>query len=167
MQDFKAKRTPLFNNYRSSPELVRIQHVLAQALDAKSVKPVSKTTGAITGDSCAIWDFPSPEREAERLAAFVATEMEAHDLGPRDFVLLVRQKAAHYAAVLQPAFAAAAGIPLRNEAGQAGAIMLQDSRGRSVRVDHLRTAIRDDGARRPALDGMPGSPWRTSRHRTR
>jgi superfamily I DNA/RNA helicase len=123
--DFKAKRTPLFNNYRSSPELVRIQHVLAQALDAKSVKPVSKTTGAIAGDSCAIWDFPSPEREAERLAAFVATEMKAHDLGPRDFVLLVRQKAADYAAVLQPAFAAA-GIPLRNEAGQAGAIMLQE-----------------------------------------
>jgi superfamily I DNA/RNA helicase len=123
--DFKAKRTPLFNNYRSSPELVRIQHVLAQALDAKSVKPVSKTTGAIAGDSCAIWDFPSPEREAERLAAFVASEMKAHDLGPRDFVLLVRQKAADYAAVLQPAFAAA-GIPLRNEAGQAGAIMLQE-----------------------------------------
>jgi hypothetical protein len=70
--DFKAKRTPLYNNYRSSPELVRIQHILAQALDAKSVKPVSKT-----------------------------------------------------AAVLQPAFAAA-GIPLRNEAGQAGAIMLQE-----------------------------------------
>jgi hypothetical protein len=75
---------------------------LAQALDAKSVKPVSKTTGAVAGDSCAIWDFPSPEREADRLAAFVATEMKAHDLGPRDFVLLVRQKAADYAAVLQP-----------------------------------------------------------------
>lgn len=123
--DFKSKRTPLYNNYRSSPELVRIQHVLAQALDAKSVKPVSKTSATISGDSCAIWDFSSPEREAERLAAFVASEMKVHDLGPRDFVLLVRQKAADYAAVLQPAFAAA-GIPLRNEAGQAGAIMLQE-----------------------------------------
>ncbi|MBS0274134.1 MAG: ATP-dependent helicase [Proteobacteria bacterium] len=123
--DFKSKRTPLYNNYRSSPELVRIQHVLAQALDAKSVKPVSKTSATISGDSCAIWDFSLPEREAERLAAFVASEMKVHDLGPRDFVLLVRQKAADYAAVLQPAFAAA-GIPLRNEAGQAGAIMLQE-----------------------------------------
>jgi superfamily I DNA/RNA helicase len=123
--DFKSKRTPLYNNYRSSPELVRIQHVLAQALDAKSVKPVSKTSTTISGDSCAIWDFSSPEREAEKLATFVASEMKAHDLGPRDFVLLVRQKAADYAAVLEPAFAAA-GIPLRNEAGQAGAIMLQE-----------------------------------------
>ena len=123
--DFKPKRTPLRNNYRSSPELVRIQHILARALDVKSVKPVSMATGIVAGESCAIWDFPSPEREADRLAEFVALEMKEHDLGPRDFVLLVRQKAAEYAAVLQPAFAAA-GIPLRNEAGQAGAIMLQE-----------------------------------------
>lgn len=123
--DFKSKRTPLYNNYRSSPELVRIQHVLAQALDAKSVKPVSKIGGTIAGESCAIWDFSSPELEAEKLAAFVASEIKAHDLGPRDFVLLVRQKAADYEAVLQPVFVEA-GIPLRNEAGQAGAIMLQE-----------------------------------------
>lgn len=123
--DFKAKRTPLYDNYRSSPELVRIQHTLAQALDAKSVRSVSKIKGVIAGDSCAIWDFSTPEREAERLAAFVASEMKTHDLAPRHLVLLVRQKAADYAAVLQPAFAAA-GIPLRNEAAHAGAIMLQE-----------------------------------------
>ncbi len=123
--DFKAAWTPLYNNYRSSPELVRIQHVLAQALDTKSVKPVSKTTDLIGGESCAIWDFSTPEREAKRLAAFVASEMKARDLGPRDLVLLVRQKAADYTAALQPAFSAV-GIPLRNEAGQVGAIMLQE-----------------------------------------
>ncbi|MBV8593005.1 MAG: ATP-dependent helicase, partial [Caulobacteraceae bacterium] len=123
--DFKAKRTPLFNNYRSSPELVRIQHVLAQSLDPKSVKPFSKTIGTIAGESCVIWDFASPEQEAEKLAAFVAGEMRTHGLGPRDFVLIVRQKAADYANVLEPAFAQA-GIPLRNEAGQAGSIMLQE-----------------------------------------
>ncbi|MCT7310203.1 ATP-dependent helicase [Ralstonia sp. CHL-2022] len=123
--DFGAKRTSLYNNYRSSPELVRIQHVLAQALDARAVAPVSKTAGTIAGDSCAIWDFSTPEIEAKRLAAFVATEMKTHTLGPRDFVLLVRQKANEYAAVLEPAFVAA-GIPLRNEAGMVGSIALQD-----------------------------------------
>lgn len=123
--DFGGKRTPLYNNYRSSPELVRIQHVLAQALDARAVMPVSKTVGTIAGDSCAIWDFSTPEVEADGLAAFVAAEMKTHQLGPRDFVLLVRQKAADYAAVLEPAFAAA-GIPLRNEAGAVGAVMLQE-----------------------------------------
>lgn len=123
--DFAGKRTPLYNNYRSSPELVRIQHVLAQALDARAVAPISKTVGTIAGDSCAIWDFSTPEVEAARLAAFVAAEMRTHNLGPRDFALLVRQKAPDYAAILEPAFYAA-GIPLRNEAGAVGAVMLQE-----------------------------------------
>ncbi|OBX18821.1 AAA family ATPase [Erythrobacter sp. QSSC1-22B] len=124
-QHFVAKRTPLFNNYRSSPELVRIQHVLAQALDAHTVKPVSKTVGTVAGDSCAIWDFSTPEAEASSLAAFVANEIKTHTLVPRHFALLVRQKPADYAAVLAPAFEAA-GIPLRNEAGFVGPMMLQE-----------------------------------------
>ena len=123
--NFRPRRTPLFNNYRSSPELVRIQHILAQALDAKSVRPVSKITGTVSGESCAILDFRSPEREARKLAEIVSAQMKAHDLEPRDFSLLVRQKAAGYASVLQPVFAAA-GIPVRNEAGYAGTIMLQE-----------------------------------------
>ena len=123
--DFAAQRTPLYNNYRSSPELVRIQHILAQALDAHAVEPVSKTTGTISGDSCAIWDFSTPEVEADRLAAFVSSEMKTHELGPRDFAILVRQKAAEYAAILEPAFAAV-DIRLRNEAGAVGAMMLQE-----------------------------------------
>lgn len=123
--DFGATRTPLYNNYRSSPELVRIQHVLAQALDSRAVAPVSKAVGTVDGDSCAIWDFSTPEIEAKRLAAFVSTEMKTHSLGPRDFVLLVRQKTNEYAAVLEPAFIDA-GITLRNEAGMAGSIPLQD-----------------------------------------
>jgi superfamily I DNA/RNA helicase len=123
--DFGAQCTPLYNNYRSSPELVRIQHILAQALDAHAVEPVSKTTGTISGESCAIWDFSTPEVEASRLAAFVTSEMKTHGLGPRDFAILVRQKAAEYAAVLEPAFEAAK-IPLRNEDGAVGAVKLQE-----------------------------------------
>jgi hypothetical protein len=80
---------------------------------------VSKTAGTIAGDSCAIWDFSTPQIEAERLAAFVVAEMKANSLSLRDFVLLVRQKAGEYAAALEPAFLAA-GIPLRNEAGIVG-----------------------------------------------
>lgn len=124
-RDFSGTRTALYNNYRSSPELVRIQHVLAQALDSRAVAPISKTTGTIAGESCAIWDFSTPKIEADKLAAFVAAEMKKYNLGPRDFVLLVRQKAPDYAAVLEPAFAAV-GIPLRNEAGIVGAVVLQE-----------------------------------------
>ena len=140
---FGVNRTPLYNNYRSSPELVRIQHVLAQALDARTVEPVSKTMGTIAGESCAIWDFSTPEIEAQRLAAFVDAQMKTHKLRPRDFVLLVRQKAADYAAVLAPAFAAS-GIPLRNEAGTVGAVMLQELQAEEVSellVSVLRLAM--------------------------
>ena len=41
--DFGAIRAPLLNNYRSFPELVRTQHVLARALDAHAAQPVSKS----------------------------------------------------------------------------------------------------------------------------
>ncbi|MDR6419962.1 superfamily I DNA/RNA helicase [Paraburkholderia phenoliruptrix] len=123
--DFYATRTPLFNNYRSSPELVRIQHTLAQALDENAVIPVSKVAGAVDGDACAVWDFSSPTAEAESLAQFIAAEMKNHNLGPRDFVLLVRQKAQDY----MPLFAAALGkhgIDLRNEAAEIGPVKLQE-----------------------------------------
>lgn len=124
-RDFRATRTPLYNNYRSSPELVRIQHILAQSLDARAVTPVSKSAGTIAGESCVIWDFSTPQMEAASLSNFVKSEMSAHSLNPRDFVLLVRQKASEYADVLGPSFTAA-GIPLRNEAGFIGTVMLQD-----------------------------------------
>ncbi|WP_196259758.1 UvrD-helicase domain-containing protein [Pelagibacterium limicola] len=123
--DFGAVRTPLFNNYRSSPELVRIQHVLAQALDPMAAEPVSKAKPTIDGASCAIWDFSTPQVEAARLAAFIAADMKAFELSPRDFVLLIRQRADRYAAVLEPAFQAA-GLSLRNEASMIGAVALQD-----------------------------------------
>ena len=123
--DFAATPTPLHNNYRSSPDLVRIQHILAQALDARAVEPVSKSKGTVAGDSCAIWDFSTPEIEADRLADFILKEMTARGLSPRDFVLLVRQKAGDYAAILEPAFRRA-GIPLRNEAGLVDTVMLQE-----------------------------------------
>ncbi|HZF93891.1 MAG TPA: ATP-dependent helicase [Allosphingosinicella sp.] len=123
--DFNVTRTQLLNNYRSSPGLVQIQHVLARALDPHAAEPISKTKATVGGDSCIILDFSTPHKEAEKLAGLVRSEMEKHGLTPRDFVLLVRQRADKYAAVLEPAFRAA-GVPLRNEADSIGAVQLQD-----------------------------------------
>lgn len=136
-QDFGALPTPLFNNYRSSPELVRIQHVLAQALDAKAAEPVSMTEDTIDGDSCAIWEFSTPEVEAAHLARFVAEEMKSKNLEPRDFALLVRQKASDYSLVLEPAFLAE-GILIRNEADMIGKVPLQDLLSEEASVHVLR-----------------------------
>ena len=123
--DFEAKSTPLFNNYRSSPELVRVQHILARALDASAAEPVSKAKGTIEGDICAIWGVSSPEVEAAQIANHVVDSIVENNLAPRDFVLLVRQKAADYAETLEWAFAER-GLEIRNEAADAGIVTLQD-----------------------------------------
>ena len=147
--DFGATRTPLVNNYRSSPGLVRIQHVLAQALDPGAAAPVSKAGATVDGEGCSVWEFSTLEAEAARLAAFVGAQMEEHGLGARDVVLLVRQKASDYAPVLAPAFAAR-GLALRDETGMAGAVMLQDLLVEEVSeivVRALRLATGDRGRR--------------------
>jgi superfamily I DNA/RNA helicase len=123
--DFKAERTPLMNNYRSSPDLVRIQDILARALDAKTITPVSKSQGTIVGSSCEVWDFRTTAAEAKCLAEFVTSEIKAYTLKPRDFSILVRVRAADYMKVLEPAFAAC-GLQLRNEAAAVGAVALQE-----------------------------------------
>ena len=123
--DFGAQRILLYNNYRSSPKLVKIQHVLAQALDKEVVESVSHTDATIIGNECEIWNFPTTGVEAKKLAAFVANEKKTNNLQPRDFVILVRKKAGGYAKTLEQAFRDA-GIPLRNEAGMVGSVPLQN-----------------------------------------
>ncbi|WP_050625999.1 UvrD-helicase domain-containing protein [Bradyrhizobium viridifuturi] len=123
--EFKARRIPLLNNYRSSPDLVRIQDVLAKALDAKSSTPISKTKVTVSGDSCAVWDFSTPAIEADKVAEFVAKQMAEHKLTPRDFCVLVRQKAADYFKKLEPAFAKQK-LQLRNEVQQVGEVTMQE-----------------------------------------
>ncbi len=123
--DFKAQRIPLQNNYRSSPDLVRIQEVLARAMDRKSVKPVSQSKGTIVGESCEVWDFRTPKDEARTLAQFVSREMKKYELKPRDFCVLVRLRTADYARELAPAFTAH-GLLLRNESDKVGDVVLQE-----------------------------------------
>jgi superfamily I DNA/RNA helicase len=123
--DFGAQRTPLTHNYRSSPDLVRIQDILARAADTKAVTPVSQSKGTIVGESCQVWDFKSVVAEAKRLAEFVHSEIKAYALKPRDFCLLVRVRAAQYMNVLEPAFAAC-GLQLRNDSAVVGEVTLQD-----------------------------------------
>ena len=77
--------------------------------------------------------------------------MATHDLAPRDFVLLVRQKAADYADVLAPAFAEK-GLVLRNEAGSVGSVALQDLL--SEEASHLLVRIL-----RVATSARAGESW--------
>jgi superfamily I DNA/RNA helicase len=138
--DFKAERTPLKHNYRSSPDLVRIQDVLARALDSKAVTPVSQSKGTIVGSSCKVWDFKTTATEAAGLARFVASEMPRYGLKPRDFAILVRIRADNYMSALAPAFAQQ-GLHLRNEASMIGEVPLQELLSEMV-SDILITLLR-------------------------
>lgn len=124
-QSFGTRRIPLISNFRSSPELVRIQHVVAQALDSTAVPTQSQMIATIPDGCCTICDFSTVDIEADLLVHYVVAEMRLHQLQPEDFVLLVRQKAEDYAQFLLPAFARA-GVTLRNEAAYVGSQMLQE-----------------------------------------
>jgi hypothetical protein len=52
--DFDAERHQLVSNYRSAPELVLMQHFIAQAVESDS--PIIESKKDSVG-SCAIWEF--------------------------------------------------------------------------------------------------------------
>ena len=112
--DFGAKRIQLVRNYRSSPELVRIQHEIALQLDTKSEPTESRVAGDFQQDACEVLEFSTTEDEGKHLAKLVGTAISKDELRPRDFAVLVRQRASQYANQLAPLFEQA-GVRLRDE----------------------------------------------------
>lgn len=123
--DFAAERIELQFNHRSSPELVRIQHVVARALDGETELTQAQRASTIDGDAAQVWASSSREREAAHLARWLADDMAARGLAARDYAILVRQKADEFEADLADEFRAA-GIHIRNENRSIGRTTLQD-----------------------------------------
>lgn len=124
-QDFTARRIPLLLNFRSSPDLVRIQHVIARALDAGAVETQARTERAIDGDVAQIWNFDSEAAEADQIASWLAADMQSRATQPRDYALLVRQTADRFESQLSGAMEAN-GLRIRNESKVLGRTTLQD-----------------------------------------
>lgn len=110
--DFSASKYYLLRNYRSAPELVLMQGVIAEALEAGT--PVAHAARTNTTGSCEVLEFENPEREAEHLAALIDLGIRADARRPRDFCVLVRQQTS---AMIEPlkGSLAARGIRLRDE----------------------------------------------------
>jgi ATP-dependent DNA helicase Rep len=123
--DFGAQRVPLLFNFRSSPELVRVQHVVATALDAGAIPTQSQAVAELAKDVVQVWSSSDSQAEAEYLATWMATDMAARQKQPRDYALLVRQKAEVFERELQPPFVAA-GLAIRNESKMVGKVSIQD-----------------------------------------
>ena len=112
--DFSATRLDLLRNHRSSPELVRIQHQIALAVDTQSAPVVSTVAGTTSTYPCAVYEFDSVQKEADHLARMIGAPLARGELGPRDFAILVRQKSADYTRQLQHRLAQS-GISIRDE----------------------------------------------------
>jgi superfamily I DNA/RNA helicase len=123
--DFGAARIPLLFNFRSSPELVRIQHVVARALDPNAAPTLAQAVREVDGEAAQVWNSPTKAREAEHLAGWLANDMAARGRAPRDYAILVKQKADDFEAELSGAMAQA-GLRMRNESHALGRTTLQD-----------------------------------------
>lgn len=123
--DFKAAKISLLFNFRSSPDLVRIQHVVAQALDPHSVRIVARSARQVDGDVAQVWTSRTKAAEAEHLARWLADDMARRDRAPRNYALLVRQKADEYEMELAAPLAVV-GLRVRNESQRLGLTTLQD-----------------------------------------
>ncbi|MER9002550.1 ATP-dependent helicase [Mesorhizobium sp. M0862] len=123
--DFAAIRIPLLFNFRSSPDLVRIQHVVARALDPHAAPTVAQAARLVDGDVAQVWNSPTMAREAEHLAQWLANDMAARGRAPRDYAILVKQKSDDFEADLAAPLAQQ-GLRLRNESHALGRTTLQE-----------------------------------------
>ncbi|WP_426022426.1 UvrD-helicase domain-containing protein [Brevundimonas sp. PWP3-1b1] len=123
--DFHALRVPLLFNFRSSPDLVAIQHVVARVLDPSSPQVVAKTGKLIDGDVAQIWNSPTCAQETRHLATWLASDMTRRGRRPRDYAILVKQKAEAVDTELRAPMAAS-GLRIRNESALVGKVPLQD-----------------------------------------
>lgn len=123
--DFGAARFPLLFNFRSSPDLVAIQHVVARALDPWAAPTVARALRQVDGDVAQVWHSQTKAAEAAHLAEWLANDMATRNRSPREYVLLVKQKSDDYERELATAFAAL-GLRIRNESHALGKLSLQD-----------------------------------------
>jgi superfamily I DNA/RNA helicase len=98
--DFRAKTLRLTINYRSAPELVRIQQYLMRSLDADSAPSTPHhIEGGETG-SCQVLIFQDNTVEAIYLAKMLKAFIVDGGLSPRDICIAVKIKPDIYARAL-------------------------------------------------------------------
>jgi superfamily I DNA/RNA helicase len=134
--DFNAISFPLIFNYRSSPDLVRIQYVVARALDPTVMPTKAKVKQQVDGDVAQVWNSITKDQEAKHLAQWLVNDMARRGRKPREYAILVKQRADDYETDLTPILMGQ-GLRLRNESRALGRTTLQDL----LTDDFVRIAI--------------------------
>lgn len=124
-ESFDANPHHLSWNFRSSSELVELQHVIARVLDPDVVQAVSKAKVEEGHIAASIWRFSSAHTEATYIANWIAEDIGASARAASDFVLVAKQKVATLENELAVALAAR-GLAVRNDDAFYGKTRLQD-----------------------------------------
>lgn len=124
-KNFAAKQETLISNWRSHPELVEIQHTIAETLEPGGAKPQARGKKTVAGSVSAIWSYSRREEECDGVAKWIANEVESGVMRPDECAILVRFYADATENELTPVFEAR-GLKLRNVARMLGGIAIQD-----------------------------------------
>lgn len=150
--DFRAQSFSLTSNFRSSEQLVELQHRFATILSPGASRQISQVLSE-TGDAPAqVWSFPTSQAEASTVAAWVREDMEDSGRVASDYAILARQKVAEMEARFRVAFQAHE-LRIRNDDALIGEMRLQDLLG-----DDL-TALFIDTVRLAASAGGQPDAW--------
>lgn len=111
-QDFNAVPLNLYRNFRSQPQLLRMQNEIIKVLDPAAVMP----DDLIKGDDgiIEVQSFGNSQQEAESLAEQIGRWAEEEGLPYSEIAVLVSKQAELYAELLM-AELGQRGIPFRNE----------------------------------------------------
>lgn len=124
-EDFAAESFALTSNYRSSPELVKLQHRFARILSPEASMQTSRVLSE-TGDAPAqVWSFTDEDTEASKIGEWIRQDMNESGRAASDYAILARQQVA----AMEPRFRAAFeeyDLRVRNDDLEVGAIRLQE-----------------------------------------
>ncbi|QUT15077.1 UvrD-helicase domain-containing protein [Rahnella inusitata] len=110
--DFNAVPLNMYRNFRSKPQLLRVQNEIIRTLDPTSVMPDEQLDG--DGGEVYAWRFENSKEEAIYLADLINSWINTEQLPPADIAVLVSKQLDLYADHLM-AELEARGIPYRNE----------------------------------------------------
>jgi superfamily I DNA/RNA helicase len=122
---FNARPISLLSNWRSNPELVAIQHLIASRIDPAVEHTVAHRTRQVAGDVAAVWQFGTREAEVSYFAEWISSEIDDATVEAHDIAILVRNYADRVEQELSPAMIEH-GISVRNVARLVGGVAIQD-----------------------------------------
>jgi DNA helicase II / ATP-dependent DNA helicase PcrA len=99
--DFGAQLVRPQRNYRSAPELVRIQQIVAKALDREHQPAIAVDDGSAGAGECRVLFYRNHLAESVHLAGLIEGWIVTDGVKPRDICILTRKTPPNYTTVLK------------------------------------------------------------------